>query len=264
MTRHLEILNREFQKRISRNARYSLRAYAKFLGLHSSALSRVLAGKLLLTPAKGVHIAGKLKLSSDESRIFLRSIFEAREHAEMKRIGPIGEVPSLRPSVKKISQELHHHVATLKALSILQLTYVENFESTPAYVSSRLGFSVQEAEVMMALLLDIGLLKRDELGVLTSVDLHMTTVENEETNEVRRKLQAEILKRSLQSLNNDDFAQRLHYGMTMAIDPAKLQLAREKLMSFMELLADELGSASPTRVYQLALSLYPLDRAVSS
>lgn len=260
MTRHLDILNREFQKRISRNSRYSLRAYAKFLGLHSSALSRVLAGKLLLTPAKGVHICGKLSLTPDESRIFLRSIFDARETAEMNKLQKISAVPALRPTPTKISDDLYKQVATMKALAILQLTFVERFESTPEFASEKLGLTVQEAEEMISLLIEVGLLKRDEEGRLVNADMHLTAVEDVATDEIRRKLQEEILQRSLQSLRQHAFSERLHYGMTMAIDPAKLDYARAKLMSFMEMLSDELESENRTRVYQLALSLFPVSK----
>lgn len=260
MRAHIDILTREFQARVSKNGRYSLRAHAKFLGLHVSALSRVLAGKLELSAESSVMIAQKLKLSGDERRRFVRSVLESRSQKEAAKLGKFLEVPELRPTSKHISEELYSKIATLHALAILQLTFVENFDSRPEWIAQRLGIELSLAETTIELLIASGMLQRDESGRLFSADLHLTAVEDSQTDHVRRSLQKEILLTSMKSLETDAFEHRLHYGMTMAIDPGKLPYARQKFVKFMELLSDELESENRTSAYQLSLSLFPLTR----
>lgn len=93
---HIRLLEREYQRRVEKNPRYSRRAYANFLGLHPSALSRFLAGKWELTPSAGVQIAKKLQLSKDERCGFLRSILHARHEKEYLRFGALIDCPDLQ------------------------------------------------------------------------------------------------------------------------------------------------------------------------
>lgn len=92
LRKHLEILSRELEARVQKNTRYSLRAYAKFLGLHSSALSRVMSGKLEMTSETGVKIAKRLKLSEDETRVFIHSILQSRSARELAKVGKLLEI----------------------------------------------------------------------------------------------------------------------------------------------------------------------------
>ncbi|HVK60045.1 MAG TPA: hypothetical protein VM432_00795 [Bdellovibrionales bacterium] len=89
MNFHLQILTREFEKRRTRNARYSLRAFASFLGLHPSALSRVFSTKQPLSPKSGLAVVQKLALDADEARQFLQSIVEERLQRESNKLGAV-------------------------------------------------------------------------------------------------------------------------------------------------------------------------------
>lgn len=70
----LKILNEAFEQRRSKNPRYSLRAYAAQLGVHPSALSRILQGKQAVSRKNGVQIVKRLGLARQESCSFLRSL----------------------------------------------------------------------------------------------------------------------------------------------------------------------------------------------
>jgi hypothetical protein len=86
MSLHVQILSREFEKRRAKNARYSLRAYAAYLGLHPSALSRVLAAKQLLSLRSGLSIVKKLSLEPEEARRFLQSVIDDRHLRDSERL----------------------------------------------------------------------------------------------------------------------------------------------------------------------------------
>src|SRR4051812_47821567 len=61
-----ERLGEEFEKRWTRNGRYSLRAFARDLGTHHTTLTRVLDRRRRITPRTAQLIGRKLRLSSAE------------------------------------------------------------------------------------------------------------------------------------------------------------------------------------------------------
>lgn len=87
-TAYLVLLNSEFDRRRSINSRYSVRAFAKFLNVDPSFLSKVLGGKLLPSLEAGVKILDHLKWALPDRRIFLRSLAEELKKQALYDIDP--------------------------------------------------------------------------------------------------------------------------------------------------------------------------------
>lgn len=80
-----EQLLTEFHHRTHRNPRYSLRAFASFLGIDPSALCRIFSGRQEPSSGTCLKLAQKLGLSGDEQLHFLRSAIEERAKKEFDR-----------------------------------------------------------------------------------------------------------------------------------------------------------------------------------
>lgn len=76
---HIRRLQQEIQIRKEKNPRYSLRAFAKFLGLGPSTLSRILSHQQELSQSACKNIIKKLKFNHDDSVLFISSIAEERK-----------------------------------------------------------------------------------------------------------------------------------------------------------------------------------------
>jgi cyanate lyase len=61
----VDILKNIFQERINKNPKYSLRAFARDIGLSPSLLSMVMSGQRQLTAKQAAKISLKLKLSDE-------------------------------------------------------------------------------------------------------------------------------------------------------------------------------------------------------
>jgi transcriptional regulator with XRE-family HTH domain len=72
----IDVLNADLSKRKQKNPRYSLRAYARFLGLDPSTLSRILAGKQPPSITVVRKLLRKLGLSPLENRKLVTSVAE--------------------------------------------------------------------------------------------------------------------------------------------------------------------------------------------
>lgn len=75
---HINMLLREFSKRKTTNPRYSMRAFAKFLGMSSATLSRILSNSQEISLTDCKKIIKKLKFSEHERLVFVRSVAEQK------------------------------------------------------------------------------------------------------------------------------------------------------------------------------------------
>ena len=86
LPQYRKMLNDKLVERIEKNSSYSLRAFAKFLALDSSALSQILHGKRFLSDPRAKILLDKLELSPEEQELFLASIAQSRIQAGLKRM----------------------------------------------------------------------------------------------------------------------------------------------------------------------------------
>lgn len=134
---HLELIAQEFRRRKGRNSRYSLRAFASFLALHPSALSRVLAGKQDLSLKGAMAVVRRLEICGRDKLLFLRSVIDSRRRRELTR------------------------VCTSFGLGggqvLLGLIGFEGFRADPCWLSTILNVSLDEACEAIRFLVDAGL-----------------------------------------------------------------------------------------------------------
>ena len=91
-----ERLKLEFAKRVERNPRYSLRAYARSLSLHHSALKRVLDGSRGLSQSSLTRVCAKLGYTPQDLRVALID-------EDARRIIQLVTNPGFRPDCRWIA-----------------------------------------------------------------------------------------------------------------------------------------------------------------
>lgn len=256
---YIEVLRRELATRKEQNPRFSLRAFARRLRLHPSALSRVLSRKQPLSTGAAILVIEELKLEHDEKRRFLHSVADDRHRQETVALARELDMPNLRTMTTHLDAEAYAEVFNLEAHAILQLTFAEDFSSDADWIAERLGLTREKVVATLGALESLGFLSRTG-GELKSTNRNMSAIRTERTDEVRREHQRQILRAALASLDACDFSRRSNYGVTMTIDPARLAGAQDIIVRFLEALNDHLESGSRREVYQLALQLFPLQR----
>lgn len=240
------VLLREFSIRQSKNARYSLRGFAKALNLSPSSLSALLRSKRRPTPALIQRVGPELGLS--ESQI-----------AHM--ISASGEVV-----FQEIPNELYEQISDWHHYAILELTKLKKFKSTTAFVANSLLISEQEARLAVDRLSRVGLL---DTSVTPWKDLSLlgnaTNIANEVSTASKKKLQKQLLEKGIHSLENVPFELRLNRSSTVAINKADLPKAQERIIKFYrKLMADLEETRTATDVYNISIALFPLTHEVTS
>lgn len=96
-----EMIQREYEKRVQKNPRYSKNAYAKFLGLSPAYYSKLMSGKIMISLDIADRITKKLKLGADERRASLLSVAEEQRCHALYLIG--SELTSCDPSLDNLN-----------------------------------------------------------------------------------------------------------------------------------------------------------------
>jgi uncharacterized protein (TIGR02147 family) len=253
----VNFLKAELARRRVVNTRYSLRSFASALNVNAGYLSRVLAGHTHLSVGAAKRICASLNLTAAETKEILASAANAAEARQLTRaIGGISEEP--RPSAtKELETDTYAVISDMHHYAILESTFLADFRPDPRWIAKRLGITALEVEFAIARLLRLGLLKKEN-GTLKKTDSYLTTKDKSVTNPALKKSQRQILRLARLALDRDQIETRSATGMTMAIDPAKVPLAKQMIQTFMEQLCSVLESGERKEVYQLGVNLFAL------
>ena len=256
-------LKRVLSERCDRNPRYSVRAFARALGIDHAALSRFLSGVRFPSYKTAQRILKDLDLTPTERQRFLNSLAQARGQT-LQRVGPefrrmpeIAETHELSLEIFRVISDWYHY-------AILELTFVKNFSSDPRWIAKELGISITEAKLAIERLLLLKLLEKGPSGKLKKAHGHLTTAHKDVTNSGLKRHQSQILERAIESLQNDPIESRSMTSMTMAIDPQKLPAAKKMIEGFTQSLCQFLESDQQEQVFELGICLYPVQKNVNS
>lgn len=256
------ILKNELAKRIDRNSKYSVRAFAKSLEVDSGALSRILSGKqipsakvvnkilenMLFEPSEREELLLSIKLTQQNRNLTRRNQFQKEE-----RPVTTGLFKSLDIDVFRVMGEWFHS-------AIMELTFVKGFSSSPKWISSKLAISETEACLAIDRLKRLELIKEDENKTLKKTDQFLDTKDKHLTTPALRKNQKQFLEKAIESLENDSIHERSMTSMTMAIDESRIEEAKKVINEFNQKMSTFLESGEQTRVYNLSIALYPLQK----
>lgn len=245
-------LKQELHQRSCNNNSYSIRAFARDLGVNDSTLSKLLTGKLTFS-AKRVQVLGaRLGLCQDRIKEFvvtLNSRYKASKSIDFEQ---------LRLDQFNCASEWYND-------AIIELAKIENTKPDAKEISKLLGISFIQARESVERLIRLGLIFIDDEGDLKcNLDNSLTNYdENIYTNELLRQYQKQILKKSLNAVDDVEKSKRSHNSMILSVDSSKInelhdlmRKQQQELLTFME----ENSSKNDT-VYALQFSSFPLVRS---
>lgn len=242
------LISEELSKRLSRNPRYSLRAFSKACGVSHTVLSLVLNGKRKLSKKAGEKIADFVGLSPEMRNALVPS--------NKKNANP--RIKS-RPSVfKNMSVDTFSFISEWYHLAILSLLEIENAKLEAKWISKQLGISELEASLAIDRLKRIGLVVQDSNGSWKQSGLPIA-FDNKHSTSATRNYQRQLLQKGLDSIESHAFEDRDFSSMTLAMSASQLEYAKKKIKAFKRKLTAELESqGSPDAVFEMVFQLFPV------
>ena len=242
----------QLRQRAQRNPSYSLRAFAKFLRVNVSTLSKIMNRKEVPTLRTAERIVDSLEINERQRALFIESV--ARSRSEHKK-------PSPRPRRRCEAKKAEHDLSTdLLPSLILELCAQKRMDSNPRLFAQRSGYHTQDVLRSIDQLLEAGLLRR-ERGQLTTIQA-ATRSHTGRCGSTRR--QRQIMHKAIESLDQPNGTGQ-HQSVTLTIDSRKVAQAQKRIDAFFSELSQELApdeNAGP--LYALALSLFPLQKTPSA
>jgi uncharacterized protein (TIGR02147 family) len=250
----------ELATRRARNARYSLRAFARDVGVDHGFLSRVLAGKRPLTVEIAQQAAERLGFDAKRTKMMVLQATAQQAPPGPLREEALAALEALAPGQCPYAQlELDRFRLMTRwyHLALAELVKIEGIPQDPAYLARRLGVSQVEVELAIERLQRLQLVEIDADGRLRRREPQLATggTPAKAVREYHRSVLA-LAERAL----DQDFETRDHSAITMPVDADKLPAVRDAIRNFRREMARLASGAHPDRIYQLSVQLFRLDR----
>lgn len=247
--------------RKQKNPTYSLRAFARDLGMSQALLSLVLNGQRPLTLKQAHKIAALLQLSPGDEKNFIdATLASLPENAKITQ--KIRQAKQKQDSifiVKSFDTEKFHTISNWYHLAILNLTATRGFKSDSRWIAKRLGISKPEADAAIERLVLLGLLESKN-GTLKKVTLNSEWVPSESKAAIRNfhhqmmeKAQAELTK-----TDSEAFSKRSITGTSLAVDTKQIDEAKAFIREFEKEFTRRFTTAHSNEVYQMNLQFFPI------
>lgn len=243
----------EFTLRCKRNPSYSIRSFASLLKIDSSSLSKILSGTRKISPRILTSFIEKLGTDLEKREALLRFATQKSKKKHLSETVFDAEYRQMTIDAFEVISEWYHY-------AILELTYVENFKSTPSWIANKLDITADEARIAIDRLLRLGLLKVVN-GKYFKTENFTTNFAEGVTSNAHKLFQKKVLEQALDAIDNVPAEEKDITSITMAIDEKKLPDAKKLIKKFRRDLCKFMEDGDQTRVYNLAIQLYPLTKS---
>lgn len=254
-----EILRREFEARCARNSSYSLRAFARDLGISVPSLSLILNRRQGLSGTQASRIAKRLGLNTEESAYFRDLVESTHARGKSQRQLAQARLRKYDFTGSNLQLDAFQAMSDWYHFAILELTEVESFRSCPRWIAKALGINVKAAKLAIERLKRLELLE-DQNGRLRQRERFLATPSGVPSDALK-KFHTQILKRAEEALYTQTVEERDFSTTVFPMDPKDLAWARAELKSFRRQLTERLEQApKKKRVYCLSIQLFGLQQ----
>lgn len=241
-----DFLKRELSQRCEQNPAYSLRAFAKQLGVSHTSLSQVLSGKRPLTSKAQKQMALALNVSIEQFVKFkIPKTIKFEERFEPLDIDKF-----------EFLSDWYHD-------AILELTRLRCFKPDPKWIARVLDVNVNQINIAVERLIKLGLLKVEKTGEWKDLSINNTNNHvGEFTNSALKKYQKDILSKSTQALDVLPRDQRDHTSLMLNFSGANMKAAKDMIKKF----RTEFSAAAQNSeqvaddIYTLQISFFPISK----
>lgn len=235
-----EALHKEFAKLQNKNNRYSLRAYAKKLGVSIGTLSEVMRFKLNLSRERAAIMLDKLELLEREKKRLLLAM--GFSNASFEKV--------------ELKAEDHDLLADWSTRAILYSFDVEEGGQIQR-IAKKLDLSQVNVSSKVEKLLEKGFLEKNEQGEIFRPKKFWKTADNK-ANEFIKKTHLSNLEVAEKALLNVPYLERDFTSLMFAGNEEQLDKVRQEIRQFYDRLLSIMEVAPCNKLYQASISIYPL------
>jgi uncharacterized protein (TIGR02147 family) len=245
MSRSSDFLLSLYQQRKNRNPRYSMRAFARTLGVNPGRISQYFDNERAITKSAGNNIAAKLDLDSSQREYFMHLI----ETDGKEKRGD--HIRLMKEDELSMLVEWYHD-------AVLALVNLSDFKYDFDWMAARLNLPVALVTASWERLVRIGYVSVEDGKVKFDPSPIMTT--SNIPSQYLRLSHKDSLTNVINNLDLVPMDKRDLSSITLAIDAKKLPKAKDMVRVFRRRLANYLSSGRRTQVYTINVQLFPLTK----
>ncbi len=224
-----EILIQELRSRQKRSSRYSMRAFARDLGVKQPTLHDVLSGRYGLSYKSAIQVAEKMKLSPEESGYFCDLVL-----SQHSRSGRQKQAALFR--LKKLWGKIEYKILDKRNVSLLSEWYYPVLVELVEFKKSQLdeielsrlvGISQKDVKAALENLVRIGVIaKQGDRYIRRSLFLRG---ESHTPNSTIRRFHKQILMKAHEKIETQPIKSRKFLSTVFSIDSKRIEEARQRL-----------------------------------
>jgi uncharacterized protein (TIGR02147 family) len=243
----IDYLKETLASRIEKHPSYSLRAFARQLGMDSSTLSALIRGKRPLTLKTAKKILDGLAIENPvEAENMLVATLKSVSMAE--DFSKYGE----------LSLEHAEMLSSWEHFAILAFLELRTLRANERLIASRLEIPLPTVWDCLQRLERLDLVRKNRLcWELTGKNI--ATPSDIPSTELRKGHKQNILK-AIDSLDRDPILSRDISGITVAVSKSRVDGAKKMIKDFRRRLATYLEGDDNDAVYRLNIQLFPLTK----
>lgn len=250
-----------FEKRCHKNASYSLRAFARDLGIPSANLSRALSGTRGFSKNTLKQISTRLSLSEPE-RHLLETLCE-KQFGKSKKLKERAEVKLKQALLYqvKIADEKVSLISDWYHMAILALMDSNSFKSDTKWISEQLNIHEKVVDSAMERLISVGAIKKENNKLISTGNLFVDP--RGVPSSAVKEFHHQIIKKADESIDMQGLEDRDISSLVMCFDKSKMKAAKEKIRKFREEFEAEFGpseKATEQEVYAMGLQFYQITK----
>lgn len=246
--------------RVSRNHKYSLRAFARDLGIAPSRIVEILQYKRGLSRTGASRIGRALGLKEKEIEIFLNQVDSVHGRSAMIRSRAVKALTEMGSQTHTVLRgDLFKLIADWYHYAILELTAVEDFQSDSSWIAERLDLPKTVVIAAIDRLQRLGLLFEIKGRLQPSEEMTYST--SDIPSDGLKKHHEQILDKAKDAIFCQSLEQRDFSSMTMAIRRQDIPRAKAMIRRFRREMSTELEQGHGKNViYSLAIQFFQLDK----
>ncbi|MBO9665773.1 MAG: TIGR02147 family protein [Bdellovibrio sp.] len=250
-------MSEELRKRQRKNPSYSLRAFARDLGVSASRLSEVLNSKVGLSDSRAAAIADRLQLPEDDKAFFIDLVQSEHARSPITKKMALSRVKARLLDKNTILDKHFSLISDWHNLAVLELLEMQGIEHTYEGIARQLGITLSEAQLTIDRLKHVGLVKEDhgqwkvsETESTTSVDVPSDAIQS---------FHAQMLNRAIRALKKDPVERRDFSSVVFTLNSTQLEYAKSRISEFRRILSRELSEMDgKDKLYSLSIQLFEL------
>jgi uncharacterized protein (TIGR02147 family) len=256
-----QVLREEYELRCRRNARYSLRSFARDLHLAPSRVSDIFNNGRGISPKKAQSVAEHLGYSAAEQSDFVMKVQVAHARSPRKRAEANEKLKELlaKKPVLQISLDNFSLISGWHHLAILELTSLKDFKSDVSWIARRLNLTPSEVKISIDRLIRLNLLCEVN-GQWQAVD-DKTNTPNDIPSKAIKEFHSGILKKASSAVYSQNTETRDLGATVVGINIEDIPKAKALIRNFRAEMAKLLESnKEKNAVYCLSTQFFKLDQ----